>query len=355
MPLEFRKATSIGKDESIIEAFKNTSAQNVDIAKDHALRRGLGSVVDLPISLARMIPSVKNRLPDEKYREFLHSYQSKLIDLDRKGGEAAARKGKILNNIFTDTDLIPSTHVITTKGNVVPAYVPTEVRRVTAPLDKVKRLALPLLAVVGVSSLLDKKDSSNSKKKREGDAVVQKVSNTIREELITKLASTLASLNTTTALNASNKKKAKVSQNSSGHCSVSKDKIEKAAMLLNKASSHINSLEEKIAELTGDNKALKLKVLAKERSNRAVKLAKEMVRKQMIKQAEYTSQIDYIMSLSDDNFEILRNTVDSVLTKNASPTQNNKYSVDKISSLILEDNLAPERPSFEESILNLMR
>jgi len=337
------KAQSLGKEDSILKAKLNTQAENTEAVKDILGRRGTGTLLDLPIGLIRALPPVKKRLTDEKYKNLLYSYQSKLIEADRAGGEALAKRNKLLKSLFTETDLLPKVHVETKSGNKIDAFVPTEVSRLSAPVDKTKRLALPILALYGVSSIADSpKKESSAKRTREGDIVVQKVSSVnldeVKSKLIEKIANTLAALND----NASAK--------SPSVEMVAQQKILKAAELLKQASVTIENLREQLANEQEDNKRLKLQILAKERSQRAVKLAKEMARKGMIKQAEYDSQVDYIMGLDDEAYGLLQKTVDSVPVKTANTDSNG---VDKLSYMLVEDESVNEKPSLAEAILNM--
>ena len=338
MPLV--KANAIAPEESILLALKNSTLVDADMARSLASSTGTGSLLDLPINVAKSLPYVKKKFPTERYEKGLNTYQNKLIDLDRKGGEALA-KGKILNHIFTAQDLVPSAHVITDSGKSVPAYVPHEVKRLTAPLDKVKRIAVPVLAVYGLQNILEN-NSKSSNRQKEGEVSVREASeSTIRRALISKISSVLENINSTESTPPKGLEKTAIV------------KIKQAAELLKTASIKINSLEDKVASLSEDNKRLELTILAKERSGRAVKLANDMVRKGMSKRADLESQVDYIMGLNDDSYNILRDTVDSVQIKQSS---NEDRGVDKLSFLLPDgDNNTPDKTSFQDAIIGLLK
>lgn len=73
----------------------------------------------------------------------------------------------------------------------------------------------------------------------------------------------------------------------------------------------------KVAE---ENKKLKLEVVAKTRSDRAVKLASTMFDKGMIKKADIETQIDRIMDMNDDSYNVLQETIQNV-SKTASESK----------------------------------
>ena len=340
MPLV--KGNSITPEENILLALRNSASYDNEIAKSLAAERGTGSLIDLPINVVKSLPYVKNKFPGETYDKGVNTYHNKLMEFDRKGGEALA-KGKLLSHIFTAQDLVPSAHVITDLGKSVPAYVPHDIKRLTAPLDKVKRVAVPMLALYGIQHILDNKSSQRQK---EGEVSVREASeSTIRGALINKISSVMEAIennNSPTGATMKLEKTAIV-------------KIQQAAELLKTASAKIEDLEDKVASLSEDNKRLELTILAKERSGRAVKLANDMVRKGMSKRAELDSQIDYIMGLNDDSYNILRNTVDSVQIKKASDNDNN--GVDKLSFLLNEGdhNNTSEKTSFQDAIIGLLK
>jgi regulator of replication initiation timing len=332
---------SLAADDSIINAHVNSEHDTIKATKNLMAQRGTGTFFDIPTALIRALPPVKNKFSDEKYKNLLYSYQSKLIGADRQGGSKVA-KGKLLKSLFTETDMLPLAHVTTTSGKKVDAFVPTDVTRLSAPVDKVKRLALPLLAVYGIGSIIDnkQKESSSSRGKREGDIVVQKAASfdELKSKLLDKIATTFATLN----------------QNQpSGHLVkevVAREKVIKAAELLKQASVTIDDLKDKLAEVSEENKTLKLQILAKERSQRAVKLAKDMVSRGMIKHAECGTQVDYIMGLDDEAFNLLNKTVNSVPVKQASAADSSV--VDKLSYLLVEDTVT-EKPSLADAILGM--
>lgn len=325
----------VGKDDPVVRAAPNTERDNADAMNRVVSRQGTGTLLDLPLALARKVPPF-NKITDEKYNKVLGGYQKKVVEADRAGGEALAKKNKVLNAIFRSHDLLPKANVTTKSGVKTDAYVPTEIHRLSAPVDKTKQFGVPLLALIGVGSMIDKEESPPGKK--EGDNVVQKLSETEFKTLLAeKIASTLEALHTAPTEKPSLEKQAK-------------EKIQRAVELLKQASYKIESLEDQVCKLAEDNKRLETQLLAKERSQRAVKLARDMVGRGMIKQSEFDSQVDYIMGLNDENYSILRDTVGKVPAKAA---RTESTGVDKLSSILVDADSGSEKPSFADAILNM--
>lgn len=336
---------SVPETDVLTGAFVNSKAQNSEALKDIMSRQGTGSLLDLPINLIRAVPPVKKLVSDTKYKNILNSYQGKLHDWDRAAGRKLASKGKFMKSVFTSDDLVPSVTVTTNKGNTAQAYVSTRTARLSAPVDKTKHFAVPMFALYGADTIYE-----NSKKNKtlleEGDTSVNKAAE-IRQKLMDKVASTLLSLGAAP----SESDLIKVASPERGV--VVFDKLQEASTMLKTASGAITDLNEKVATLEQENKDLNLKYLAKLRSQRSVKLAKDMVLKGMVKQADLKTQTDYIMELSDDNYNILAQSVEKVPLKQASTIQKG---LDKVSYIVaepFEDNF--EKPDFGSAIMELSR
>lgn len=326
----------------ITGASVNSGPQNRKSIKDLAARQGTGTMLDLPIGLIRSVPPVNKVITNDRYKKVLNSYQGRLIDADRKAGTFLAGRNRVFKSVFTSEDMIPKATVSTVSGKQVDAYVPTQVARLSAPIDKTKHFAVPMLAVLGLDSIYQNSKSTNTSIE-EGDLPVKDAAE-LRESLIDKLAATIVSL--------------QHSDISSVPEDVAVEKIgtvmEKAAVaseMLKQAYNKISSLEENLNSLTESNKHLKLQIVAKERSQRATKLAKDMFRKGMIKQAEVNDQVDYIMGLNDENYDILLKTVESVPFKQAGDVQKG---LDKVSYIIETDDEVT-KPSLGDAIMALAR
>jgi len=93
---------------------------------------------------------------------------------------------------------------------------------------------------------------------------------------------------------------------------IEREKLEKAASLLKTASQKIKELEREVTAIEEDNRRLTLQIIAKERSRRAVKLAREMIEKGLIKQAQFEEEVDRIMDMDDSAFEVLQSAVSNI-------------------------------------------
>lgn len=326
------------KEDVVKDIHLNTVEENTQALKNIMARQGTGTMLDAPIAGIRAIPPIKKLVTNERYKKTLNSYQTRLNDADRAAGEYLASKNKVFKSIFTADDMIPKAKVITESGKKVDAYVPTQVSRLSAPLDKTKHFAIPMMAVIGLDNMYENTKS----KDKEGDFPVQKAAD-VRESLINKLADVISK---TAFMTEPEEKTAIVSD-------ALLEKIAAAAGMLKQAHSKIASLENTVACLTGERDSLKLQIMAKERSQRAVKLAKEMVRKGMIKQAELQDQEDFIMGLNDETYNILRKTVENVPSKQATSVQNG---LDKVSYIVAETfDDEPDKPSLGDAIVSLAK
>jgi hypothetical protein len=328
-----RSIDALGKKDSIAQMVVHNKEQNTKAMKDLIADRGIGTFLDVPVNVLRSLPPVRKLVPDEKYNNFLYGYQHKLIDADRKLGEKLS-KGKFLRKLFTTTDLVPSGSAITQGGKVVKAYVPTEVSRFTAPFDKSKDFVIPTLALYGISDIVDNKKSSDE----EGGTKVAADFETLKSQLVEKIAGTVQTLQ----LNKFIEKEAQMME-----------KAARASELLKSASVKINELESQIDKLAEENTELKCELDQRDKTDKAIKLAKQMLSKRMIKTADYETQVAYITKLSDENYDLLAKTVEDVPLKQNSAGQNG---LDKLSYMYMEgDDGKVDKPSLEDAILNFSK
>jgi len=119
----------------------------------------------------------------------------------------------------------------------------------------------------------------------------------------------------------------------------------KAASMLKLASEKIATLSDANESLARDKADLTLLVTAKERSSRAVKLAKSMLHRGMLKQAEYDAQIDEIMEMDDRSYDILYNAIQST------PLLKSAAEISPWAFMIGVPDSTPERKSLDDAII----
>lgn len=345
-PRDRRVHDFVRNQDSIKEVVLNKGEDWVNAEKDIYRKQGTGSILDVfPRSLEQNMKS----FPKDKYDNLLYNVSNKITQTDRNIGTSLASKGKYLEKVFRVVDHLPYADVIVNEhGDRVHASVPKEVFRATAPFSKAKRFALPLLVLTGAANLLEKKENTSME---EGVNSVSKNASLeynsddiLRQALIDKIASTavrveLQSQLEKTAVLLEEKQK------------VFSTKLEEASVMLKKASNTIDNLQDKVSVLTDDNESLKIQILAKERSEKATKLAKDMLGKGMIKTSDLQKEIVRIADLNDDNYELLVETVASVPNK----ADNSAKGLDKLSYMLVEDSNYQETPSFEDAILSFRK
>jgi len=320
------------KGDKIKRINVNTAAQNAKVLSDTSVRQGTGTMLDFPIGIL-----TRNKRP--QYKNVLRTYHDKLITKDRELGEKLVSKNKHFKKLFTAQDMIPQGKAVTDTGKSLDAFVPTEVARASAPIDKLKPLAVPMLAFMGLDSLYEGSKSAESEEK-EGDLTVKNAAE-LRRVLIEKIADTFVDLQDAD-------RQTFIPSNVSEKICTLVEKTAEASEMLKQASEKIASLEGNIDHLTESNKHLKLQIIAKERSDRATKLARDMFRRGMIKQAEIGEQTDYIMDLNDDNYNILLKTVENVPVKQAGDIQKG---LNKVSYIVEADNDDNIRPTLGDAII----
>ncbi len=326
-------------DDTITGATINSAERNAHRTKDLTVRQGTGTMLDFPIGLIRSVPPINKVLTNDRYKKILGSYQDRLVKADRTAGEFLAGKGKVFKSVFTSEDMVPKATVTTNTGKNIDAYVPTQVARLSAPVDKVKPFAVPMLAVLGLDSIYENAKSAKTDAE-EGDFTVRNAAE-LREQLIEKIAATVVGLQRSNVPSAA-------AEGAVDKFYMVVEKTAAASEMLKQAHNKIASLEEDLDSLTESNKRLKLQIVAKERSQRATKLAKDMFVRGMIKQADVNDQVDYIMGLNDENYDILLKTVENVPVKQARDVQKG---LDKVSYMVGADDDEISKPTLGDAIV----
>lgn len=325
-------ATPLAKDikESVPFGEKVLSSRPLtNIEQEQWYRRriaeyGTNSMLDPLVQVGKWVGKkvAPNKITDEKFNNFLYRYQKPLLDKDREFGDKLS-KIPILGKLFKTVDDVPGVMHTTDKGTEVVNTVQQQGYRASAPVDKAKKFALPVLGVLGVQQVAEIVQPPK-KSVREGDALVTQAEHdtTYRSKLIEKI-SNVVDTNV-------------VDKNS---------KLLQAADMLKRAAYEINRLQCEINKYADDNKQLTLQIIARERSNRSVRLANEMMGKGLIKKAEFNDEIDRIMDMDDNAFNLLEKTV-----KNASINRGSDGNkLDKLSGLF--EYSSREHTSFEDELL----
>ena len=329
---DHKKFVSMG--DRVVGARRKTPKEQVDYMKEMVSESGTTSILDIPINLLRKAPGVKKVLPDDKYNNLLYSYQNKLLSADKNLGQKLVDKFPKAKKVFTNVDMVPNLNVSTKAGDTVTGFVPTEVARLSAPIDKTKKFGGPILGAIGVGSIVD--SVKNPQDMEEGDHDMKKDATDAKELFLSKVAETIL-------------KVSYMQQLQEYHNSLL-TKTAEASDLLKSASLHISSLEEELSSTLDELDQIKLQLIAKEKATKAVKLAKEMVSKNIIKKSEFDTEVDKIMEMSDDAYEVLKQTVSSVRLGSKE-----EEALDKISFIFHDDTSVKERRSLEEEILNISK
>ncbi len=311
--------------ERIVSSRLLTQVEKDKWLEDRIGEYGTNSMLDPLVQGAKFLgkkiaPGVIN---DDSYRRFLVSYQNPLLKADKAMGEFLSKTPKV-GGIFKTVEDAPSVMNVTDKGTKVIGTVKKDAYKATAPIDKIKKPALPMLGILGIQQVAELTGGSG-----EGDALVPNVrqSNNIRTaEINTELIEKISSLVNTKVME----------KNSS---------LLKAADMLKKAVGEIKRLEQELNKTAEDNKRLTLEIIAKERSRRSIKLAKDMLSKSLIKQAEFDNEVDRIMDMDDNAFSILDRTVKNA-RKEASVVTDK---LDRIAGIY--DYSTDSRSSFKDELL----
>ncbi len=284
---------------------------------------GTNSFLDLPIQAGKWVGKklAPNKITDEGYAKFLGKYQKPLLEGDKVLGEKL-KNIPLVGKAFRTVDEVPAVMHTTEKGKEFVGTTRAEGYRATAPIDKAKKVAMPVLGILGVQQLAE---TMQQGKQREGDALVQENNHVAvdQKELIEKVSEIM---NTRF-----------IEKNAA---------LEKAAGMLKRAAEKIDYLEEELNKVAEDNKRMTLQLIAKERSRKSVKLANDMLLKGLIKRAHINTEVDRIMDMDDNSFSILERTV-----KNASiESINDPNKLDKLSG-IMDYNNSSTKKSFKDALL----
>lgn len=87
-------------------------------------------------------------------------------------------------------------------------------------------------------------------------------------------------------------------------------KLKEASDVINSMSRQIEKLTKQNSDLLIENKRLTLRVIASERSKRAVDLAEQMVKKGMIPKSELEHKAREIMDYNDEGYNIMKEAVE---------------------------------------------
>lgn len=377
--------------DDFVYQLKRTGAHFADGSAEDAVKKvmygkaGSGSMV---YDAGKAV--LKNALPfktktgetvGKKVTDFIQKNHEKiqhhLADLDVKGGNAivekldnvkanlrttgnpyASKKKQVLTDIHNTIqktkegvankakDAFTYEHEIPLAKNpngIVDQNMKVKVPGLSAPLEKTKKAVLPLVGAMTVSSKIsDAQEKMNEQEKQKkllqkGGDTVKKVANS-REELIDKIASALSDKENTEA----QEKLAKVIEDN--QMSKIAGVAQKASEALKFAAAQLKEKDAEIEKLAIENKRLHLESMAKERVERATKLAEMMNEKGMIKKADIQKQINDIVSLEDDAYIILKQAIENT----SIPEEKN--GIDSLTFLGEQYNIENRKRTLQNSI-----
>ncbi len=313
---------AINKSDKLKKAIINSEDETNLVLRELHKEQGTGTLLDLPIQVSKVVPGSKKVIPYDKIEDSTASLREKITGADLAAGEYLATKNKLLEKIFSHTDMLPKGKAITEAGEVIDTFVPVRQHRLSAPTDKVKDIAVPILAVSGISAIMN---DSKGKKKEEGAVEKEIIQVKTAQDSLSDYLSKVASLRV---------------------------KAEKASGLLRTASEKIQEKEAQILSLEEKVASLENIIIAKEKSNKATKLANNMLKKGILKQADYNDKVDYIMSLTDEGYEVLASTVDSLPTKSLVSGQD---TLSKVSYVIGDGDSAGDPATFEDTLISMAK
>ena len=271
---------------------------------------GTTSFFELPYKLLTKVPGIKKALPSEEvFNNKLYTFHKKMDELDRAAGKKLQDTIPFGKSIFNYQDTVPKVYKIIQTG-VDEAGKPIykkeylvgkeNVIRASAPLEKSKAFLAPMAGVIGVEYVANE----FSKNKNNGLTTESEYKNFLIEKIASSVGNrTRQTISSTPVIDKSMLDK---------YAMIEREKLEKAASLLKTASQKIKELEREVTAIEEDNRRLTLQIIAKERSRRAVKLAREMIEKGLIKQAQFEEEVDRIMDMDDSAFEVLQSAVSNI-------------------------------------------
>jgi hypothetical protein len=228
----------------------------------------------------------------------IHKYQKHLTNADIKAGNFVTEHTPFKKSFVSKETFRVADDIAGKPGQILEVNVP----RLSKPIDSVKDKVLPTVGAFTVSSKMQEMaDKKKQKNNQTGEGGVAMKSALSREQLIEKIAAFAKENDIQLVVPdpAENQQKY--------------DKLatlaNKAVEMLKEASAYGKNADEKANKLAEDKKKLELQLMAKNRSDRAVKLAYDMNERGLVKKADIDSKIDEIMDMNDDAFQILAETV----------------------------------------------
>lgn len=289
------------------------------------------------IEKLRRVNTIGDRLTGRISRVF-DKPQQILMNADIKAGNFL--KDKLKTNKFDYAQQFKTM----SKQDIPQEILEINVPRLTAPVNRAEEAVLPLVGSFTIASQMGK-IHENKKQKQGGDAVNENKLASRRNELIDKIAEYVDN-------NIQKDKQEKLSEDNLQSDFIKLSQLANESIdMLKTASITIKAKKEEINKLACENQQLKLQLMAKTRSERAVKLANQMVEKGIIKKAGTESKIDEIMELNDDAYNVLNRTVSEMkITKEASDGIN---SIDFVGFTPDGGEKQPDKKSFGETIIEI--
>lgn len=260
------------------------------------------------------------------------NYKQHALNFDIEAGKKISDK---LRNTKARDMFINKKKIETGSNTFGKVYQEFEIPSITAPINKAKKAVLPTVGAITIANQLEKLKSTS----KEGGGEVVKKANS-REEIIEKIANSIS---------CEDKKITK-----SRDLFELKDLREfskiasDASSMLKSSMSKIKDLEESNEKLARENRILELSLIAKNRSDRAIKLAHTMNEKGIIKKADIDNKVDEIMDMSDDSYNFLAETINGI-RKEAK-----EEGLDSLTFISKEDTIK-ERKTLADSINELAR
>lgn len=261
------------------------------------------------------------------------SYRSRALNFDIKAGKGISDK---LKNTRAKDMFINKKKIEIGNTSFGKTYQEFDIPSLTAPLNKAKKAILPTVGAMTLASGLEKFKSTS---KEGGDEVVKKAFN--REDIIEKIAGSVCSESKKTKHDERDLLKIEDLQKFS---KIASD----ASSMLKSSISKVKDLEESNEKLARENKILELSLIAKNRSDRATKLAYEMNEKGIVKKADINEKIDEIMDMNDDSYNFLADTIAGI------KKEAKEEGLDSLTFISKEDTIK-ERKTLADSINELAR
>ncbi len=236
----------------------------------------------------------------------VEKYQRSATNLDMKAGGYLNDKLKNTKakNLFKDKKQFKINRA---KGKP-DEILEVDVGSLSAPLNKTKKTALPIIGAFTVSSKMDEHYRKKQERGSEGGEAMIKGAYS-KDELIEKIASTVSEKNIKIVIQSPDK----LQEDFKKLASLANKTVE----MLKVASAETKQSKSENEKLAHENKMLKLKLIASNKSDRAVKLAYKMHQNGLIKKADIEKKIDELMDMNDEAYEVVAETVDTMIEKEA--------------------------------------